>query len=123
MKKAIKIIAAFFIIATIDIAAVVYLNDYLVREDRQPQNKPIIEPAPIQNPAKEMGLYGRDGVVLAAALDQSIKESRMRDTVIAQQIMRIQHRLDMHEKRMPLCPDCANPTFTAKHHYIKDDSR
>lgn len=125
MEKAIKIIAAFFIIATIDIAAVVYLNDYLVREDRQPQNKPIIEPAPIQNPAKEAGLHSQEAMVLAAMLDQVIKEARMRDTVVAQQLMRIQHKMEMHKQRMPLCPDCANPNPnpTAKHHYTKDDSR
>ena len=109
--KTIKIIAALVAFTVVNTAAVIYLNNYLIREDKRPQDKPTIcEPAPI----KEAGLHSQEAMVLAAMLDQVIKEARMRDTVVAQQLMRIQHKMEMHKQRMPLCPDCSNPLPTVK---------
>ena len=113
--KTIKLIAAAVVFTMVNVAAVIYLNNYLMSEPT------ICPPAPA--PIKETGLRSQEAAMLAAMLDQAIKEARMRDTVVAQQLMRIQHRMEMHDQKMPLCPDCANPTFTAKHHYAKDDSQ
>ena len=122
--KTIKLIAAAVVFTMVNVAAVIYLNNYLIKEDKKPLDEPTIcEPAPI----KEAGLHSQEAMVLAAMLDQVIKEARMRDTVVVQQLMRVQHKMEMHKQRMPLCPDCANPNPnpnpTAKHHYTKDDSR
>tara|TARA_Y100001951_G_scaffold32073_1_gene25216 strand:- start:304 stop:663 length:360 start_codon:yes stop_codon:yes gene_type:complete len=118
--KTIKLIAAAVVFTMVNVAAVIYLNNYLIKEDKKPLDEPTIcEPAPI----KEAGLHSQEAMVLAAMLDQVIKEARMRDTVVVQQLMRVQHKMEMHKQRMPLCPDCANPSPTAKHHYTKDDSR
>ena len=102
--KTIKLIAVAVIFTAVNVTAVIYLNNYMVREDKEPQDKPVIcEPAPI----KEVGLNGnQEAAILAAMIDRATRESVMRDTVIAQQIMKIQHRMDMHKQRMPLCPDC-----------------
>jgi hypothetical protein len=122
--KAIKFFVAAVVFTMVNVAAVIYLNNYLVKEDKNPLGEPTVcEPAPI----KETGLHSQEAVALAAMLDQVIKEARMRDTVVAQQLMRIQHRMEMHKQRTPLCPDCANPnpnpTFTAKYRYTKDGAR
>jgi len=119
--KTIKIIAVLVAFTIVNTAAVIYLNNYLIREDKRPQDKPAIcEPAPI----KEAGLHSQEAMVLAAMLDQVIKEARVRDTVVAQQLMRIQHKMEMHKQRMPLCPDCSNPLPTVKQqHYANKKSR
>ena len=117
--KAIKLIAALVGFTTINVAAVIYLNNYMVREDKEPQDEPIIEPAPI----KEVGLKGnQEAAILAAMIDRANRESVMRDTVIAQQIMKIQHRMDMHKQRMPLCPDCLKARGAKNQNYANKSS-
>lgn len=117
--KAIKLIAALIVFTMINVAAVIYLNNYMVREDKESQDEPVIEPAPI----KEVGLNGnQEAAILAAMIDRATRESVMRDTVIAQQIMKIQHRLDMHKQRTPLCPDCLKARDIKNQNYAELNS-
>lgn len=113
MIKTIKIIAALIVFTVVNVAAVIYLNNYLLidKKNNEPTGEPIVrEPVPKEKHThvQEKGLRSQEAMVLAAALDQVLKEARMRDTVIAQQVMRIQHKLEMHKQRVQLCPDCVN---------------
>ena len=57
---------------------------------------------------------------LAAALQNINKQAVMRDTVILQQTLRVQHHLKMHGQRVPMCPDCRNRNANTKYRYTKD---
>ena len=57
---------------------------------------------------------------LAAALHNINKHAVMRDTVILQQILRVQHHLKMHGQRVPMCPDCRNKNANTEYRYTKD---
>jgi uncharacterized protein with PIN domain len=107
--KIIKFIAALIIFTVINVGASIYFYN--------------TKPATQTDPAKHINVSYQDRAMLSAMIDRSIKESLMRDTVIAQQVMRIQHKLEMHKQRMPLCPDCVNRLVpNTKYHYTKDDS-
>ena len=72
-------------------------------------------------PVKEVSVNSREAVVLAAAIDKMYKDAHMRDTVIVQQVLKIQHELKMHESKAPLCPDCMNSSTTKEYHTADTD--
>ena len=62
---------------------------------------------------------------LASAINNSNRQAVMRDTVILQQALKIQHQLEMHKaQKIAMCPSCSNggPPNT-KFNYTKDDVR
>ena len=100
--KTIKFIAALVMITLVNIAAVLYFNNYFLKQDKKPNDATMREPASI----KEVGL--REISILAAGLDNVHRQAILRDTVILKQILSTQHHLKMHGKRVPMCPDCSN---------------
>ena len=109
--KTIKFIFVFVVFTAINITSVVYINNFLEKEQTVEETYS----------ANETDLL-EEGAVLSTLLNQSIKEARMRDTVIAQQIMKLQHKLEMHKQKMPLCPDCIRSTPTKDYRYTKHGS-
>ena len=75
---------------------------------------------PTQKLVKEASVNRQEAAVLAAAIDKMYKDACIRDTVIVQQVLKIQHELKMHKSKSPLCPHCMNPS-TTKEYYTKDD--
>ena len=57
---------------------------------------------------------------LAAVLQNVNKQAVMRDTVILQQTLRVQHHLKMHGQRVPMCPDCRHRSANTEYKYTKD---
>tara|TARA_R110002051_G_scaffold268405_1_gene328477 strand:+ start:163 stop:492 length:330 start_codon:yes stop_codon:yes gene_type:complete len=57
-----------------------------------------------------------EAIVLAAAIDKFYKDTLTRDTLIVQQILKIQHELKMHKSRVSMCPDCASTSSTKEYH-------
>ena len=112
MIKTVKIIAAAVIFTIINVGAVIYLNNYFIKEDKKSPSEPL--------PIKETSFRGQEGVILAAALDQAIRESRMRDTATMYQIMRIQHKLKMHDQKIPLCPDCTMRQNVERERFVQN---
>jgi hypothetical protein len=46
---------------------------------------------------------------LASAINNSNRQAVMRDTVILQQALKIQHQLEMHKaQKIAMCPSCSN---------------
>jgi len=61
---------------------------------------------------------------LAAAIQNSHKQATMRDTVILQQTLKVQHQLDMHKtQKVAMCPNCLGGSSNTKFTYTKDDVR
>ena len=87
MIKTIKIIAALIVFTVVNVAAVIYLNNYLLidKKNTEPTGEPIVrEPVPKEKHThvQEKGLRSQEAMVLAAALAQVLKEARMRKQAI-----------------------------------------
>lgn len=63
-----------------------------------------------------------DTTVLAAGIESANRQGVMRDTVILQQVLKVQHQLDMHKtQRIAMCPSCSGGSTHTKFNYTKDD--
>jgi len=61
---------------------------------------------------------------LASVVENAHKQAVMRDTVILQQTLRVQHQLNMHKtQRIAMCPNCSGGSPNTKFSYTKDDVR
>jgi hypothetical protein len=74
-------------------------------------------------PTKPASAVGYEATAVAAALANVHKQAVYRDTVTVQQVLRIQHHLNMHGQRVPMCPDCRAGNRTAGYKYTMDDFR
>ena len=74
-------------------------------------------------PPKPASAVGHEATAIAAALANVHKQAVYRDTVTVQQVLRIQHQLNMHGQRVPMCPDCRARNRTAEYKYTMDDFR
>ena len=74
-------------------------------------------------PTKPASAVGYEATAVAAALANVHKQAIYRDTVTVQQVLRIQHHLNMHGQRVPMCPDCRAGNRTAEYKYTMDDFR
>jgi len=74
-------------------------------------------------PQKSVSVVGHEAAAIASALENVHKQTVYRDTVTVQQVLKIQHHLNMHEKRVPMCPDCRAGNRTMEYKYTMDDFR
>ncbi len=74
-------------------------------------------------PTKPASAAGYEATAIAAALANVHKQAVYRDTVTVQQILRIQHHLNMHGQRVPMCPDCRMRNKNMENRYTMDDFR
>ena len=105
MKTTINLIILFVACTVVNIGLTLYYFES--SQQRQPAVK--INAASVPETA-----------ALAAALQNINKQAVMRDTVILQQTLRVQHHLKMHGQRVPMCPDCRNRNANTKYRYTKD---
>jgi len=78
------------------------------------------EAAPRQKPVSAVG---HEVAAIAAALQNVNKQAVYRDTVMVQQVLRIQHQLNMHGQKVPMCPDCRMRNKNMENRYTMDDFR
>lgn len=74
-------------------------------------------------PPKPASAVGYEVTAIAAALANVHKQAVYRDTVTVQQVLRIQHQLNMHGQKVPMCPDCRMRNKNMENRYTMDDFR
>ena len=74
-------------------------------------------------PPKPASAVGYEATAIAAALTNVHKQAVYRDTVTVQQVLRIQHQLNMHGQKVPMCPDCRTRNKNMENRYTMDDFR
>ena len=74
-------------------------------------------------PTKPASAVGYEATAIAAALANVHKQAVYRDTVTVQQVLRIQHQLNMHGQKVPMCPDCRMRNKNMENRYTMDDFR
>ena len=105
MKTTINLIILFVACTVVNI----WLTLYYFESNQQ--KKPEAKTTPVSIP---------ETAALATALNNVNRQAIMRDTVILQQVLRVQHQLKMHGQRVPMCPDCKNRNNNMGYRYTKD---
>ena len=104
MRTTINLIILFIVCTAANIGISLYYFD---------NQKANTKSAEIKTPST----VGYEAVAIAAALENAHKQSLYRDTVIVKQVLRTQHHLKMHGKKVPMCPDCINSKPGIKYKY------
>tara|TARA_Y100000310_G_scaffold147041_1_gene146321 strand:- start:6 stop:332 length:327 start_codon:yes stop_codon:yes gene_type:complete len=105
MPLALKVTCAAAILIALDI---IIINYYMAPKKTEPTPE-------VQNVA----IASQDAAALAAGLQSMNRQAVMRDTVLLQQLLKIQHKLGMHSQKTPMCSECDN-RVNAEYRITKD---
>jgi len=72
-------------------------------------------------PQKSVSVAGHEAAAITSALANVHNQAIYRDSVTVQEVLKLQHHLNMHGKRVPMCPDCRVGNRTTEYKYTMDD--
>ena len=103
MPLALKVTCAAAILIALDIIIIDY---YMAPKEPTPE-------------VQDVAITSQEAASLASGLQNTHRQAVMRDTVLLQQLLKIQHKLGMHSQKTPMCSECDNRA-NAEYRITKD---